>query len=276
MKSPKAKRANKLPTSRTPKLQQPIKPRASLQKRGVFHFGADHLRGASGSDGARPKRPAAVRRRATPAPRAPTGEPLRLLAFNKPYGVICQFTRDGTHPALADFIDVPGVYPAGRLDTDSEGLLLLTNHGPLQHWISSPQASSASHRPAVRATALPKVLPKTYWVQVEGEPDAAAIQRLCAPLDLGDFITLPCQARRIEAPPALWPRNPPIRHRALIPVSWLEITLTEGKNRQIRRMTAKTGFPTLRLIRAAIGAVALDDLALGQWRDVSLSEIGYS
>ena len=227
-------------------MPQSIKPRASLQKRGVFH-----LRGT-------------------------TTAPPRLLAFNKPYGVICQFTRDGTHPTLADFIDVPGVYPAGRLDTDSEGLLLLTNHGPLQHWISSPQSGSAGNRTAARNLAPPEVQPKTYWAQVEGEPDAAAIRRLCAPLDLGDFTTLACQARRIEAPANLWPRNPPIRQRALIPVSWLQITLAEGKNRQVRRMTAKTGFPTLRLIRAAIGAVALHHLAPGQWREVSLSEIGYS
>ena len=271
MKSLKAKRANKLPTSRTPKLQQPVKPRAALQKREVFH-----LRGAAGSAGASPKRPATAQSRAEPGIHAPTGVPLRLLAFNKPYGVICQFTRDGTHPALADFIDVPGVYPAGRLDTDSEGLLLLTNHGPLQHWISSPQTGSSNNSSAARTRSLPKALPKTYWAQVEGQPDAAAIERLSAPLDLSDFITRPCQARRIEAPAALWPRNPPIRHRALIPASWLEITLTEGKNRQIRRMTAKTGFPTLRLIRAAIGPVALHDLAPGQWREVSLSEIGYS
>ena len=214
-------------------------------------------------------------------------QPVRLLAFNKPYGVICQFTRDGVHPALADFISVPDVYPAGRLDTDSEGLLRLTNHGPLQNWISNgqtkPKPGGARHGGAPANTA-PKSghkagrtsLLKTYWVQVEGEPTPDAIGRLCAPLDLGDFITQPSQTQRIGEPAGLWPRNPPIRQRALIPATWLEITLTEGKNRQIRRMTAKTGYPTLRLIRASIGPIVLNGLAPGQWREVGLSEIGYS
>lgn len=233
-----------------------MKPRASSQKRGVFH-----LRGT----------PDAI------------VQPVRLLAFNKPYGVICQFTRDGVHLALADFIDVPDVYPAGRLDTDSEGLLLLTNHGPLQHWISNAQTKlkpAGARHDSAPAKSPPKPgrksLRKTYWVQVEGEPTPAAIERLCAPLDLGDFTTQASQARRIGEPAGLWPRHPPIRHRALIPATWLEITLTEGKNRQVRRMTAKTGYPTLRLIRASIGPVTLNSLEPGQWRDVSLSEIGYS
>ena len=227
-----------------------MNPRASKPRRGGFHLGP----AAGFQEGS-----------ATPSDRSDTGRhqasaPARLIAFNKPYGVICQFTREGNHPALADFINLPGVYPAGRLDTDSEGLLLLTNHGPLQNRISSPKYKLA----------------KTYWAQVEGEPEEAAINRLCAPLDLGDFVTAPASARRIDAPDALWPRDPPIRVRAAIPTSWLAITLTEGKNRQVRRMTAKAGFPTLRLIRAAIGPVRIEGLRPGQWRDVDLTEIGYS
>jgi 23S rRNA pseudouridine2457 synthase len=173
-----------------------------------------------------------------------------LIAFNKPYGVICQFSPSGGKPTLKDFIDVPGVYPAGRLDTDSEGLLLLTDDGAFQAHIADP-----AHK-----------LPKTYWVQVEGEPSDRDLSRFQAGLDLGDFVTRPAAARRIEVPAHLWPRNPPIRHRASIPTSWIEIILTEGKNRQVRRMTANIGFPTLRLIRAVIGPVALAGLAPGQWR----------
>jgi len=175
-----------------------------------------------------------------------------LLIFNKPFGVLCQFSRDGDRPTLKDFIAVPNVYPAGRLDTDSEGLVVLTDDGVLQARIASPS----------------RKLPKTYWVQVEGEPDAPAIARLRQPLDLGDFETLPAQARRIAQPPGLWDRQPPIRHRASIPTSWLEITLVEGKNRQVRRMTAKVGHPTLRLVRARIGPWRVEGLAPGEWREV--------
>ena len=175
----------------------------------------------------------------------------RLIAFNKPFGVLCQFTRDGDRPTLADFIQVPEVYPAGRLDTDSEGLLLLTDHGPLQNDIAHPT----------------RKLAKTYWAQVEGEPAEEALINLRAPLNLGDFVTSPCQARRIDAPPGLWLRDPPIRQRAAIPTSWLEITITEGKNRQVRRMTAAVGYPTLRLIRAAVGPYQLNGLAPGKWVD---------
>ena len=175
----------------------------------------------------------------------------RLLAFNKPFGVLCQFTRDGDRPTLADFIRVPEVYPAGRLDTDSEGLLLLTDHGPLQNDIAHPT----------------RKLAKTYWAQVEGEPTENALISLRAPLNLGDFVTSPCQARRIEEPAGLWLRDPPIRQRAAIPTAWLEITITEGKNRQIRRMTAAVGHPTLRLIRYAVGPYQLDGLAPGKWVD---------
>src|SRR5512142_1013773 len=146
----------------------------------------------------------------------------RILLLNKPYGVICQFSRDGMHPTLADYIALPGFYPAGRLDTDSEGLLLLTDDGQLQHRITDPR-----HK-----------LPKTYWVQVEGTPDEAALLQLRRGVKLADFTTQPAQARLMADPPGLWPRNPPIRERKNIPVSWLELTIHEGKNRQVRRMTA--------------------------------------
>ena len=202
-----------------------------------------------------------------------------LIALNKPYGVICQFSRDGDRKTLADFIEQPDVYPAGRLDTDSEGLLLLTNHGPLQHWISSPAGKSdgnPSNKSGKPGGAHQQALLKTYWAHVEGEPDDAAIARLCAPLNLGDFVTAASTARRIPEPANLWPCDPPIRHRAAIPTSWLEVTVGEGKNRQVRRMTAAVGYPTLRLIRAAIGPLRVDGLRLGAWRHVPLAEIGYS
>lgn len=177
----------------------------------------------------------------------------RLILFNKPYGVICQFSPDGKHPTLKDFIPIPEVYPAGRLDTDSEGLLILTDDGALQSRISDPK-----HK-----------WPKTYWVQVEGIPDQAALDRLARGVDLGDCITQPAQVQLIPEPSGLWPRNPPIRSRKHIPTQWLELTLREGKNRQVRRMTAKTGFPTLRLIRYAIGAYNLGELAPGAWAEVA-------
>ncbi|HXC60257.1 MAG TPA: pseudouridine synthase [Steroidobacteraceae bacterium] len=175
-----------------------------------------------------------------------------LIAFNKPFGVICKFRPEAGRRTLADFIDVPDVYPAGRLDTDSEGLLLLTDDGALQARIASPR-----HK-----------LAKVYWAQVEGEPDDAALARLRAGVDLGDFITQPAGARRIEAPANLWARDPPIRYRAKIPTAWIELTLREGKNRQVRRMTARVGFPTLRLVRAAIGSVHVEELPLGEWRKI--------
>lgn len=181
----------------------------------------------------------------------------RILLFNKPYGVICRFSREGMHPTLADYIAVPDVYPAGRLDTDSEGLLLLTDDGRLQHRITDPK-----HK-----------LSKTYWVQVEGVPDEAALQQLRQGVRLKDGMTRPAEARLIIEPEKLWTRNPPIRVRKTVPTSWLELTIREGKNRQVRRMTAATGYPTLRLIRIAIGEWALEGLAPGEWREMRVSKV---
>jgi 23S rRNA pseudouridine2457 synthase len=175
----------------------------------------------------------------------------RILLFNKPYGVICQFSRDGMHPTLADYISLPNFYAAGRLDTDSEGLLLLTDDGKLQHLITDPR-----HK-----------LAKTYWVQVEGVPDEAALDRLRSGIDLKDFVTQAAEVQPMQAPPDLWPRNPPIRERKAIPASWLQLTIREGKNRQVRRMTAAVGLPTLRLIRYRIGDWTLEDLTPGAWRE---------
>lgn len=174
----------------------------------------------------------------------------RILLFNKPYGVICQFSRDGLHPTLADYIAVPDVYPAGRLDTDSEGLLLLTGDGKLQHRITDPKHKMA----------------KTYWVQVEGVPDDTALEQLRRGVLLKDGLTLPAEAALIDEPAGLWARNPPIRERKSIPTSWIELTIREGRNRQVRRMTAAVELPTLRLIRYAIGDWSLEKLASGQWR----------
>ncbi len=176
----------------------------------------------------------------------------RILLFNKPYGVICQFSRDGLHSTLADYISVPDFYPAGRLDTDSEGLLVLTDDGILQHRITDPKHKH----------------PKTYWVQVEGLPNQLALEMLQRGLELKDGLTLPAYAKLIPEPENLWPRVPPIRERKTIPASWLELTIREGKNRQVRRMTAAVGHPTLRLIRSAIGEWSLSGLQVGQWREV--------
>lgn len=181
----------------------------------------------------------------------------RILLFNKPYGVICQFSRDGMHPTLADYIAVPDVYPAGRLDTDSEGLLLLTDDGKLQHRITDPK-----HK-----------LSKTYWVQVEGVPDEAALQQLRQGVALNDGMTRPAEAQLIAEPKQLWPRDPPIRVRKNIPDSWLELTIREGRNRQVRRMTAAVGHPTLRLIRCRIGGWTLAGLPCGGWREEQASKV---
>jgi 23S rRNA pseudouridine2457 synthase len=175
-----------------------------------------------------------------------------LIAFNKPFGVACKFSPEPGRATLADYIDVRDVYPAGRLDTDSEGLLLLTDDGILQARIAEPKHDIA----------------KVYWAQVEGSPTATALEQLRKGVNLGDFTTKPANVNLMEEPPELWPRNPPIRHRAKIPAPWIELTIREGKNRQVRRMTAKAGFPTLRLIRAAIGKVSVEGLAPGRWREL--------
>jgi len=175
-----------------------------------------------------------------------------LIALNKPFGVICKFRQEPGRRTLADYISIPNVYPAGRLDTDSEGLLLLTDDGALQARISNPR-----HK-----------LAKVYWAQVEGVPTEAALAALRKGVELGDFTTQPAGARLIDEPPNLWLRDPPIRYRAKIPTAWFELTLREGKNRQVRRMTARVGFPTLRLVRASIGQVGLHGLAPGEWREV--------
>ncbi|WP_136414430.1 pseudouridine synthase [Herbaspirillum sp. ST 5-3] len=184
---------------------------------------------------------------------------MSLILFNKPFQVMCQFSPHPTRETLANYLDIPGIYPAGRLDADSEGLLLLTDDGKLQHRISHPDSKQ----------------PKTYIAQVEGVPDATALLRLRGQLDLGDFVTQPCEARQIEPPSWLWKRAPPIRERENKPTSWLAITLSEGKNRQVRRMTAAVGLPTLRLIRIAIGpfSLATHPLWPGEWREVSAAEL---
>ncbi|MDD4910696.1 MAG: rRNA large subunit pseudouridine synthase E [Sideroxydans sp.] len=178
----------------------------------------------------------------------------RVLLFNKPYGVVCQFSRDGLHPTLADYIPVADVYAAGRLDTDSEGLLLLTDDGKLQHRITDPQ-----HK-----------LPKTYWVQVEGVPDDNALEQLRKGVMLKDGMTRPAEAQLMEEPSELWLRDPPVRFRKNIPTSWLQLTIREGRNRQVRRMTAAVGFPTLRLIRYSIGSWNLTGIANGKYQIVGV------
>ena len=178
-----------------------------------------------------------------------------LILFNKPFQVLCQFTPEPGRESLADYLTIPNIYPAGRLDADSEGLMLLTDDGRLQHSIAHPDHKAA----------------KTYLVQVDGEADAAALARLQAPLDLGDFTTQPCQAVRIAEPGWLWPRQPPIRVRAGKPTSWIAITLREGKNRQVRRMTAAVGLPTLRLVRSSIGPFSLASHPLMPGESVEVS-----
>ena len=177
----------------------------------------------------------------------------RLIRFNKPYGVLSQFTPEGKWQGLKDYIDLPGVYVAGRLDADSEGLLLLTNDGKLQAQIADPRFK----------------MEKTYWVQVEGTPDEAAMAALRLGVVLNDGPTLPARARLLNPPPDVGERVPPIRERKSIPTSWLELVIREGRNRQVRRMTAAVGYPTLRLVRAAVGPYSLEGLAPGLWKQVS-------
>ncbi|WP_027817525.1 pseudouridine synthase [Paraburkholderia bannensis] len=173
---------------------------------------------------------------------------MRLIALNKPFGTICQFSPHETRQSLADWVKTPNVYPAGRLDSDSEGLLLLTDDGALQSRIAEPK----------------RKLVKRYWAQVEGAPGDDALAALERGVDLKDFVTQPCRAKKISDADAeiLWPRNPPIRFRAAIPTTWIELAISEGKNRQVRRMTAAVGFPTLRLVRVAIGSLDIFSLGL--------------
>jgi len=173
-----------------------------------------------------------------------------LILFNKPFGVLSQFTTNDSSPTLANYIDHPEFYPAGRLDKDSEGLLLLTNDGQLQHKIANPK----------------KKMSKCYWVQVEGEPNEEALQQIREGLLLKDGLTLPAKARLIDPPYLLWERTPPVRVRKSIPDHWIEITIKEGRNRQVRRMTAAVGLPTLRLVRYRVGSWTIDGLSNGQFR----------
>jgi 23S rRNA pseudouridine2457 synthase len=180
---------------------------------------------------------------------------VRVLAFWKPIDVVSQFSGEGR--TLRDFIPVPGVYPVGRLDRDSEGLMLLTDNGALQHRLTDPRYEH----------------PRTYWVQVEGLPDADALQRLSDGVLVQGRKTRPAKAHMLTGEPDLPSRDPPIRFRKNIPTSWVEIALTEGRNRQVRRMTAAVGFPTLRLVRIGIGKIRLDGLQPGQWRDLTRAEV---
>ncbi len=179
----------------------------------------------------------------------------RVILFNKPYDVLSQFTDKGTQGStartLSEFIDVPGVYAAGRLDRDSEGLLVLTDDGKLQNRVSSPKFK----------------LPKTYWAQVEGEISDKALEALRSGVELKDGMTAPAKVKRIEEPAGLWPRTPPVRFRKSVPDCWISLTITEGRNRQVRRMTAAVGHPTLRLIRYRVGKWSLDGINTGEWQD---------
>ena len=181
---------------------------------------------------------------------------MSLILFNKPYGVISQFTEHEKHPPLSDYITEKEFYPAGRLDHDSEGLLILTDEGKIQHCLSHPKHKQ----------------PKTYWVQVDGDITNAALEELEKGVTLKDGLTKPAIARKIEEPD-LWPRDPPVRYRAEIPTSWCELTITEGKNRQVRRMTAAVGFPTLRLVRYSIGEFTLDELPTGEWTKIETPQL---
>lgn len=197
-----------------------------------------------------------MRKQQNQAHNVTTSDSTLLVLFNKPFEVLCQFSADGDKRTLAEFIRIPSIYAAGRLDFDSEGLLILTNNGKLQQAISHPRFK----------------LPKTYWVQVEGDITEDALQQMRSGIQLNDGITLPAKARKIE-PPEVWERVPPIRARKSIPTSWVELIIREGRNRQVRRMTAAAGFPTLRLIRAAIGDFKVTGLAPGEIRMLGVESL---
>ncbi len=187
----------------------------------------------------------------------------RYILFNKPYNVLSQFTENrdskNRHHTLKEYISVDSVYPVGRLDQDSEGLLLLTNHGQLQHRLTDPKFAH----------------PRTYWVQVERIPDTTALKQLQEGVTIKNYQTRPAKVKLLSIEPSLSARNPPIRFRKTVPTAWLEITLTEGRNRQVRRMTAAVGFPTLRLVRIAIAHLRLEELKPGEWRDLNQAEIEF-
>ncbi|NER38371.1 MAG: pseudouridine synthase [Oscillatoria sp. SIO1A7] len=183
--------------------------------------------------------------------------PYQYLLFHKPYNVLSQFGQDPPNPTLKDYIAVPSVYPVGRLDKDSEGLMLLTDNGRVQHRLCDPKFSH----------------PRTYWVQVERIPDEEAIASLREGVTIKNYRTKPAKVKLLPAEPALPPRDPPVRFRKTVPTAWLEMTLTEGKNRQVRRMTAAVGFPTLRLVRVAIACFSLEGLEPGQWRYLTPKEL---
>lgn len=179
----------------------------------------------------------------------------KVIIFNKPCGVISQFSPNPPHQTLKDFIPIPNVYPAGRLDTDSEGLLILTDNGKLQEQISDPKYKKF----------------KTYWVQVEGIPTSEQLEMLNSGVDLGDFVTAKAKVGLMNEP-KLWERDPPVRFRKTIPTTWISLSIHEGKNRQVRRMTAKVGLPTLRLVRFAIGGISLKDLPSGSFKELEYTD----